>query len=191
MERKQFLQGMAYLGGGIALLSPTLLLQGCTYEPRKRTDLSTVDIPFLDEIGETILPTTQESPGAKSAAIGQYMVTMVNDCLEMEEQRIFLEGLNHLDAHCAAQYKKSFIDLDSETRLKIIRGLQEEAMEYAIKNEGSEKLVPPHYFDLFKGLTISGYFSSEIGMTIAREYIPVPGKYIGCVSIGANRKPLS
>jgi hypothetical protein len=30
-----------------------------------------------------------------------------------------------------------------------------------------------------RDLTLLGYFSSEIGCTIAREYLPIPGKYDG------------
>ena len=35
------------------------------------------------------------------------------------------------------------------------------------------------FFTLARDLTLLGYFSSEIGCTQAREYLPVPGRYDG------------
>jgi hypothetical protein len=38
-----------------------------------------------------------------------------------------------------------------------------------------------HYFRMMKELTLLGYFTSEIGSTQARRYVPVPGRYEGCI----------
>jgi len=46
-----------------------------------------------------------------------------------------------------------------------------------------------HFFELFKDLTISGYFTSEIGATQARQYQAVPGKYQGCIPYKKGDKP--
>ena len=35
------------------------------------------------------------------------------------------------------------------------------------------------FFDKFRQLVITGYFTSEIGITQEREYLPVPGRYDG------------
>ncbi len=40
-----------------------------------------------------------------------------------------------------------------------------------------------------KALTISGYFSSEIGMTQARNYLPLPRKFEVCISYQPGHKP--
>lgn len=42
--------------------------------------------------------------------------------------------------------------------------------------------MSPHYFSLMKQLTLLGYFTSEVGATQALRYVPVPGKYEGCIS---------
>ncbi|MCX6949827.1 MAG: gluconate 2-dehydrogenase subunit 3 family protein, partial [Opitutae bacterium] len=39
--------------------------------------------------------------------------------------------------------------------------------------------APPHYFKLYKQLTLLGYFTSEIGATQALRYLEVPGAYRG------------
>ena len=57
---------------------------------------SDADISLLDEIAETILPTTK-TPGAKAAKVGQFMTVMVNDCYEAPDQKIFHEGLVNIN----------------------------------------------------------------------------------------------
>ena len=41
--------------------------------------------------------------------------------------------------------------------------------------------MSPHYFSLMKQLTLLGFFTSEVGATKALRYVPVPGRYEGCV----------
>lgn len=180
MKRKTFLNRIT-LGSGAAVLLPSAnLLQSCEYQPQMRTALSKDDISLLDEIGETIIPASEASPGAKATNIGDYMLLMYQDCMPSEEQAIFLAGLNELDARSASSFSHSFLKADAAQKLMLIEEMQKEATAYNLKMQDAIQPLP-HYFNLFKGLTISGYFSSEIGMTQAREYLPVPGKFISCM----------
>jgi hypothetical protein len=187
MRRKTFLNRLTLLGGGVVLL-PSGLLQSCKYVPKIRTELTAADISLLDEVGETIIPTTAEVPGAKATKIGEYMVLMVKDCFDLEEQAIFLNGLNILDEQCAQTHKESFLDLDASQKLELIQQMQTEATAFNIEQEGTEKPLP-HYFNQFKDLTISGYFTSEIGATQAMRYLSVPGKYEECIPYKKGDRP--
>ncbi len=188
MKRKTFIHRFALGTGGAVLLPSIGLMQSCKYEPQTRTALTEADIPLLDEIGEAILPTTADSPGAKATEIGKYMVLMYNTCMPTEEQSVFLEGLNELDARSAKTYSTSFVTADSTLRQRLLGEMQKEATAYKLKMKGMEKPLP-HYFDLIKVLTISGYFSSKIGMTQARNYLPVPGKFEACIPYRQGDKP--
>lgn len=188
MKRNEFLNRL-YLGTSAAVLLPSAsILQGCEYKPITRTALTEADIPLLDEIGETIIPTTTSSPGAKATNIGEYVLLIYKDCMPAEEQVIFVEGVNALDAYSANYFEGSFIKADATQRLKLMEDLQKEAIAYNLKMEGSEKPLP-HYFDILKGMIISGYFSSEIGMTQAREYLPLPGNFEACIHYNEDDKP--
>ena len=35
------------------------------------------------------------------------------------------------------------------------------------------------FFEHIKQLTLAGYYTSEIGMTVERVYLPVPGRFDG------------
>lgn len=188
MKRNEFLNRLS-LGTGAAVLLPSVsLLQGCEYKPITRTALTEADIPLLDEIGEAIIPTTNSSPGAKATNIGEYILLMYKDCMPVEEQAVLVAGINELDAYSAKAFEVSFLKADATERFNLMEDLQTEAIAYNLKMEDAEKPLP-HYFDMLKGMTLSGYFSSEIGMTQAREYLPLPGKFEACISYNEGDKP--
>jgi hypothetical protein len=41
---------------------------------------------------------------------------------------------------------------------------------------------------MMKGLTVTGYFTSEIGATQALEYLPIPGKFEACIPLKPGQK---
>jgi hypothetical protein len=44
------------------------------------------------------------------------------------------------------------------------------------------------FFLMMKGLTVTGYFTSEIGATQALEYLPIPGKFEACIPLKPGQK---
>ncbi len=187
MKRKTFIKQVGY-GTGAAVLLPSIgLVQSCSYDPQIRRTLSEADIPLLDEIGETIIPATADAPGAKATKIGEYMLLMYKDCMEEEDQGILVSGINTLDSKAAMDYSESFVTINPTNRKVLLETVQEEAIAYHLEHEGEEK-VPPHYFDILKGLTLNGYFTSEIGMTEARAYLPLPGQYVECMPYSKSDK---
>lgn len=187
MQRKTFIKQVSYGTGAVLFLPSVGLVQSCSYEPQLRSTLSEADIPLLDEIGETILPTSADTPGAKAAKIGEYMLLMYQDCMEEEEQQTLVAGINTLDAKAAVDFSESFIKMSPTYRKTLLETIQEEATAYNLKHTGEEEVLP-HYFDILKSLTLNGYFTSEIGMTEARAYLPLPGQYIACMPYSKSDK---
>ena len=133
------------------------------------------DIAFLDEVADTILPTTK-TPGAKAAKTGQFMTVMVNDCYEEKDQKIFHEGMKKLDDLANKTYDNSFVKITPQQRHDLLVKLDQEQKDY-MKNKKKED--PSHYFRMMKELTMLGYFTSKIGCTEARRYFETPGKFEG------------
>jgi len=164
------------LGGSI--IGAEFFLSGCKSDRTKVSDLFTAeDVVLLNEVGETILPETT-TPGAKAANVGQFMVLMVNDCYTPEEQKIFTKGITALQERSDKKYGKTFRELDTKQKTELLTALDREQKQDA-KNKQAE--APVHYFRMMKELTLLGYFTSEAGCTKALRYIPVPGKYVGCI----------
>ncbi|TCN59541.1 gluconate 2-dehydrogenase subunit 3 family protein [Flavobacterium circumlabens] len=179
MKRREAIKNLMLFTGGTILFSAGLLA-GCN-SPAGRTFISKQDIYFLDEIGETIIPTTARCGGAKAAKIGLYMKMMVNKCITNEERLIFLEGLKKIEDAAIEKYRVEFLSMNSDQKKELFLNIQLEAEKYK-KDNKSKPSAPVHYFQLLKDLIVKGYFTSEIGATEARRYEAIPTRYIGCIN---------
>jgi Gluconate 2-dehydrogenase subunit 3 len=204
MNRREALSSVALLLGG-TIIGAEAFLSGCTNSTKNPgaagLNFAPDDIAFLDEVGETILPATASSPGAKEAKIGQFMKTIVNDCYEEKDQKIFVDGMGQLNEECKKKNSKDFVALTDAEKHDFLVALDKEAKDYMKKKadfdkqqyekEAAEKAkgntaytkeeMPAHYFTMIKQLTLWGYFTSEPGATKALRYVAVPGKYDGCI----------
>jgi hypothetical protein len=180
MKRRQAIAYTAALIGG-TLVGTNFLLSGCKPEERTNGLFTEGDILLLDEIGETILPATPSSPGAKEAQIGAFMALMVADCYDEKEQAIFTAGLKEVEKRSKAKFSKVFMKLTPAQRLDLLNGFDAEAQKTA-------ENALPHFFTLMKDLTKQGYFSSEPGVNLALRYNPVPGRFDGCVDYVAGER---
>lgn len=176
MNRRDAVQHIALLLGG-TIVGGQAFLMGCKSNTGKEQGFTADDVAYLNEIADTILPTTK-TPGAKAANVGQFMTVMVNDCYEEKDQKTFKEGMDKLNEASKKQFDKSFMEATPQQRLELLTKLDNEQKEYS-KNKKEDD--PAHYFRLMKELTLLGYFTSEIGCTQARRYVPVPGRFEGCI----------
>jgi len=175
MNRRELLKMVTAVTGGV-VIGGEFFLQGCK-NPEAGPGLSfnETDVALLDEIAETIFPKTS-TPGAKDANLGHFMTVMVNDCYEKKDQDAFHSGMKTLNEACSKIHGHDFMKATPEQRKELLIAIDKERAEY---QKAKKKEDPTHYFQYFKQLTISGYFSSEQGRTGATNYQPVPGKYIG------------
>ncbi len=174
MKRRKAIGLTATMLSGATVIGPQFFLSGCTEIAKPKLDFTESDITLLDEIGETILPATEDSSGAKAAKVGTFIKTMVNDCYSEKEREIFLQGIGEFERLVEDTYSKGFIELDQGQRHDLLVRLDQDAERIPEKKDN-------RFFPIVKKLTIQGYFTSEPGLTEALRYNPTPGKYIGCV----------
>jgi hypothetical protein len=177
MNRRDAIGRVALILGG-TLIGAEFLASGCRPNTAKVADLFDTDhVAFLNEVGETILPTTS-TPGAKAANVGGFMAVMVRDCYEPKDQDIFLQGLSKIDDASNKKFSKKFMDLDAGQRTALLTDLDKEQKDYSKTKKPKD---PNHYFRMIKELTLLGYFTSEVGCKQALRYVPIPGRYDGCI----------
>ena len=177
MNRREAVQYISVLLGG-TIVGSNVFLSGCKTPTKNSMVFTGDDISYLDEIADTILPDTA-TPGAKAAKAGAFMTTMINDCYEESDQKIFHEGMEKLDEFSKKTYDLTFMKITPQQRHDLLVTLDKEQKEY-MKNKKKEE--PSHYFRMMKELTMLGYFTSEIGCTQARRYVERPGKYEGTIT---------
>ena len=193
MNRKTFIKRIGLAGGALTVIPPLSLLNSCEATIKERITLTDIDIPFLNDLAETILPASDDGiPGAKAANVGAYLLSIYQDCMSTEDQNNLVDGINTIEKKSTADYNDTFQNISKENQLKVLLDLQEEAIAYNEKNaslESPEEEPITHYFDALRDLVISGYYTSEIGMTQARNYLPIPGKFESCIPYSKTDKP--
>ena len=202
ITRREAIQRVTAMLGGVALVGGSSLLAGCARDRDAAQagtgTFSAADVAYLDEIAETILPETK-TPGAKAAKVGAFMALMVTDTYKPEDQTVFRNGMKQLDeASKKDNNGASFMSATPEQRLALLEKLDKEAKDYHDSKEARKREQeteqrtqpadttkkveePEHYFRLMKELTLLGYFTSEIGCTQAQRYAETPGKFEPCV----------
>ena len=190
MNRREALSQVTLIMGG-TVVGAQAFLAGCS-TPKKKGIVGILNenqVNLLNEIGETILPASPSSPGAREADVGMFMNDIVTDCLEAREQQIFLDGMTKLDESSQKSYKNNFLDLETAEKHNLLLELEDESSVYtkAMKESGQSD-ADQHYYSMYKQLTIWGYFSSEVGATKALRHVAVPGRYEGCITLEAGQK---
>ena len=138
ITRREAVQRVSALLGGVALVGGSSLLAACERGERPTAaggykavgQFTAEDVALLDEIADTILPTTARSPGAKAAATGPFMALMVTDTYQPREQQAFREGLRTLDAASRKAANAGFMQATPEQRLALLNQLDREQKAY-------------------------------------------------------------
>jgi len=206
MNRRDAIRSAALLTAG-AYFASTGVLAACRSEPSTRIAgrvLSAEDQALIEEIADTLLPTTAASPGAKAAGVGATINLVLSDCYDRGAQARVVDGLQRFRKACRASKGAAFGQLNRAEREAFLREVDKEssaqtsAAEARAATASDETKIPsaspadrdsarvarvPHYVGLIRELALGAYFSSEIGMTKARRYIRVPGHYTGCMTL--------
>lgn len=163
---------------GGALVASSGVLEACAARGQNATTvLSAADQDLLEEIADTLLPSTASSPGAKAARVGPTISLVLSDCYDAKAQRQVVDGLKELRAKCRRSHDAEFAAIPRADRERLLRDVDAEA----------RRAGDPHYFRLVRELAEAAFFSSEIGMTRALRYERVPGRWVGCVQLAPGQ----
>jgi hypothetical protein len=189
LSRREIIRRALVAAGFAALAGSGLVASACTRQSERRlatasASFSPEEIAWLDEVAETILPATS-TPGAKAAAVGAFIAVMVTDTYSPEQQVAFRDGMNQLEQRCVLACGKPFLSADNTTRHDLLVVVDREAFDY---HRTRAEDASPHYFRMIKGLTLLGFFTSEIGYTEAMRYVETPGRFDPCVEYAPGDK---
>lgn len=211
MDRREAVKSVAFLiGGALSATTIATLFDSCQSPTKKVGELFTADQQkIITELADVIIPTTAKSPGAKAANVGPFITMMIQDCYAEDAQKAFVKGVEDLEVKAKKEFNKSFIEISVLEREQMISKLRDETVSAQKiendKNAEAEKLgngpkkanpmsvnekpkTTPFFFAIARDLTMLGYFTSEVGATQAYDYIPVPGRYDGCVDLKPGQR---
>ncbi len=198
IDRREVLKRIALmLSGSLSASTIAGVLGGCRAEPdvpaASRTGepaaelLSDAQRELLATLAELIIPET-DTPGARGAGVPAFIEHMLADWLTAEQRDHFLAGLADVDVRARQRHGADFVSVTPERQTGILQALAEEARaeEEAADPEAegpepTEELKP--FFRRLKELTVTGYYTSEVGMTRELHYQPSHNAYEACIPL--------
>jgi hypothetical protein len=122
---------------------------------------------LMTALSERVMPTT-DTPGAIAAGVPEFIEKLLADWAAPEDRRPIIAGLDALEARSRADYSVAGAEATPEQQDALLTLAMED------KLPGGKD-----FFEKFRQLVITGYFTSDVGITQERKYLPVPGRYDG------------
>jgi hypothetical protein len=195
MQRREVLKLLA--GGAVTTaFSPSLMAHfreaqaqvGAAYKLRTLSPQQNTQVVTMIDL---IIPAT-DTPGAKGARVNEFIDVILTEWANDSERQAFLDGLASVDKQSNTLFGKNFTDATPEQQTALLREMDNIAMAKhgaARARHGNtipvdrDKQLDGNFWDVFKGITIQGYYTSEIGFTQEENLQIIPGAYHGCVPL--------
>jgi len=140
---------------------------------------------------DLIIPET-DTPGAKAARVNEFIDVILTEWATPEERQNFLQGLEGVDKQSQELFGKTFVEATPVQQLTLLRAMDDfAAMERGDTRQRHGNTVPEfdtqlkgNFYDIFRGITLHGYYTSEIGFTQELKLQIIPGAQHGCEKIG-------
>jgi len=197
MQRREVLRILA-AGAALPALTPDLFAFFRSAHPADGYALRTLNqhqnatvVAMIDQI----IPET-DTPGAKAALVNEFIDVILTAWATDAERQNFLDGLADVDKQSMELFGKTFIDASSAQQITLLRAMDESiAAERSrrprhgsVPPEDRDKQLQGDFFTVFKGITLHGYYTSEIGFTQELKLQIIPGAQHGCVPVAAEKK---
>ena len=135
---------------------------------------------------DQIVPAT-DTPGAKDARVNEFIDLILTEWATPEERKNFLDGLAGIDKQSQALYGKNFSDATVEQQVVQLRAIDDAVMPNRSVRPRHGNTVPKpdsqlegNFWEVFKRITIHGYYTSEVGFTRELKLEIIPGAQHGC-----------
>jgi hypothetical protein len=149
-----------------AAASDTAKSSGRFFTPTQHT--------MVEELSETIIPADSHSEGAKAAKVADYIDQVLRETVNDNQRTTWREGLRLVDIMSQHYHGKSFVAATPEERIAVLTVLSD--------NDKLIDLPEVRFFVSLKELTVTGYYTSKIGIHDELEYKGnrILKEYVGC-----------
>lgn len=196
MHRRDLLK-MLTIGATLPAFTPDLLAFLQQAQPSPGYALKTLNPHQNDTVvvmADLIIPAT-DTPGAKAVRVNEFIDVILTDWAEETERQHFLNGLDDVDKRTQQVFGKNFVDCSVPQQEEILRGLDGEFLMEHRERERRHRDPEEYYtqlqgnfFGVFRRLTLTGYYTSEVGFIQELKDQISPGSFHGCTPVPAERK---
>jgi hypothetical protein len=186
MNRRKAIGRIAIAGTGACLL-----LAGYKWYDWTKTP----DIHYLEQhkelitaLAETIIPAT-DTPGAREAGVGDFIVIMIRDCTDRMSANKFIDGMKDLAQYCRNHFDKPYEQCSASDQQTVLRYFEKKGTPYkGIIGKAQDAYLGRSFFTTLKQYTVEGYCSSQPGATRGLSYLYVPGSFHGCIFLQPGQR---
>jgi hypothetical protein len=150
--------------------------------------------PHLNEtviaMTEQIIPAT-DTPGAKGARVNEFIDVILTEWATPEERAHFIEGLDNIDKQSQKLFGKNFVDASVDQQLAQLRAIDDTTLAGRVASahhgnhvEEPDQQLKGDFWEVFKRITVHGYYTSEIGFSQELKLQIIPGAQHGCQPLG-------
>lgn len=139
------------------------------------------ELTVLYSLCETILPKT-DTPSAVEVGCHEFVPHQLQHCHSKQQQDDCIQILNTVDIHANNKFGKTFVLLQPKQQQQLLVDIESDKVSTDIEKG---------QFSFLKALIVFGYFTSEVGVTKALNYQPVPGGFIGSIPANSDTKSWS
>ncbi|HXG98070.1 MAG TPA: gluconate 2-dehydrogenase subunit 3 family protein [Gemmatimonadales bacterium] len=135
---------------------------------------TSAEFAVVDEMSDMIIPTDQQSAGARAAGVAIFIDGRLAEAFEKDEGQRWRAGIAAVEAVSREMHGKGFMASSAEQRLALLTRIA--------AAESDPKTDAEKFFKQIKGGTIRAYYTSKIGIHDDQQYkgnVIQPGEYAG------------
>jgi hypothetical protein len=167
LTRREMLQATA--AGAAAMSLP--LGKGAPVQAKKF--FTPAEFAVVDELSDMIIPTDQQSGGARAAGVAAYIDARLAESFEPEPPARWRAGLKAVEDLSRRLHGKGFMASSADQRLAVLTRMAAES---------EPKTPAEQFFREIKGATIQAYYTSKVGIHDDQQYqgnVVQPGEFAG------------
>ncbi len=135
---------------GVEMVSPN---DGKTSSPLRFFTAS--EMTSIASITALIIPSDEHSPGANDAGVPAFIDLMVSES-PVETKNLWRNGLAAVNQLCTLEFSHEFASSTPEQQVAVLKLIS--------RNEYAPRTIEERFFIAIKGLTVDGYYTSELGI---------------------------
>ena len=174
MKRRDALRSLALLTGGLVLVPSCDFSKEDILAAYHNLQITPALKQLLADIADTIIP-PGEIKGASDLSVQDFILVMVNDCVDENGQQSFMNGLQGFEGFSKKTTGNTFSKLETVQK--------EELLLAGLTTETEAERDIRSFLGTAKRFTIQGFMLSEYIQTEVKPYSLIPGDYQGEVRI--------
>ncbi len=170
ISRRDMIKGTAATAAAAALPALPQLLT----PDSKPLFFTPAEFALVDEMSDMIIPTDQQSAGARAAGVALFIDGRLAEAFEKDQPERWRSGIKAVEALSTEMHGKAFMASTPEQRLALLTRIA--AAESDPKSDAEK------FFREIKSGTIRAYYTSKIGIHDDQQYkgnVIQPGEYAG------------